>query len=70
MPEVCEGVEKEEESLQAEEVAFALTGVFACPSNFILLIFPCTCLIFANEDLSSRVPTCRGVAIHLCGEQR
>jgi hypothetical protein len=39
LPEVCEGVEKEEESLQAEEVAFAFKGLVACSSNSIFLIF-------------------------------
>ena len=35
-----EGIEKEEEPLQTEEVAFALTGFIASLFNPTLLIFP------------------------------
>jgi hypothetical protein len=40
LPEVREGVEKEKASLQAEEVACALTGVETCSFHPTSPIFP------------------------------
>jgi hypothetical protein len=37
---MCQSIEKKEKSLYAEEVAFALTGIVACPANYNLLIYP------------------------------